>query len=195
MTDRPIIFSAPMIKALLENRKTMTRRYAWRRNGQDDAELFPTVWQRAQVGDRLWVRENLTQRKGIFPGLEQSHMVAAYAADDTDVVNARGHKPVPWWRGKGGLPSIYMPRRFSRLTLIITATRIEQVREISDADAVAEGVLGRDAAHPAEGQHRRRYEELWKGLNGEESWDANPEVVALTLTVHKQNIDAMKEAA
>jgi hypothetical protein len=108
-----------------------------------------------------------------------------------------------------------MPRVHSRLTLVVTATKIEQVREISDEDAVAEGIFKwpkpSNAGEPlwhfvepaaeAEDVHlgctspANAFAWLWKNLHGEESWDANPEVVALTLTVHKQNIDAMKEAA
>lgn len=183
MTDRPIIFSAPMIQALLANRKTMTRRYAWRTSGQDDAENFPTVWQSARPGDRLWVRESLQR-------YERAPPTAQYVADITGVPAPLGHMRHPngaalWQWYKNRIPSIHMPRWASRLTLVVTATRIEPLREISDEDAVAEGVLARDAAHPAEGQHRRRFEELWKTLHGEESWDANPEVVVVSFRTEK----------
>lgn len=187
MTDHPIIFSAQMIKALLAGRKSMTRRYAWRTSGQDDAESFPTVWQKAKPGDRLWVRENLTC---IGDGIWR------WAADDEHVYSSReSHSAMRAWahhQERGSVPSIHMPRWASRLTLVVTATKIEQVREISEADALAEGI---DTVRISHGKVADAYGDLWKRLNGEESWDDNPEVVVVSFTVHKQNIDAMKEAA
>lgn len=150
MTDRPIIFSAPMVLALLAGRKTMTRRLAWRRDqkwgdarpivGSERDYMIPTTWQRVKSGDRLWVRENLTRRRGNFLGIPQNVIEAHYAADDEDVVNEHEFNLLPWWKGKGGLPSIHMPRRVSRLTLVVTATKIERVQAISETDAKAEGV-------------------------------------------------------
>ena len=75
---------------------------------------------------------------------------------------------------------MHMPRMDSRLTLIVTATKIERVQEISNEDAEAEGVKC--------GEH---FKILWCDLYGYDSWDANPEVVALTFIIHKTNIDKM----
>ena len=177
MSDRPIIFSAPMVRALLDGRKTMTRRYAWRIEKGDDAECFPTIWQRVKPGDRLWVRESFARPKGgsIF------YRTDSFAAGLT-------------WH-----PSIHMRRDYSRLTLIVTATRIEWLWSISENDCLAEGIppITLEGAWtkplPEKPNTRAIYGgafcKLWNDLHGPGSWDANPEVVALTFTVHKGNID------
>jgi hypothetical protein len=226
MTDRPIIFSAPMILALLSERKSMTRRLAWAFGRVPKALLdaaaaegkigvvrprVPSLWQSVKPGDRLWVRESLTQRKGNFLGIPQNVVEAAYAADDEDVVDEREFNLLPWWKGKGGLPSIYMPRYVSRLTLVVTATKIERLQKISYVDTLAEGApavatYGGPEPHiiPTDskgtgctGKSLRAWfhHDVWNVLHGPGSWETNPELVALTFTVHKHNIDAMKEAA
>src|SRR5690606_14173331 len=127
MTVRPIIFSAPMVRAILEGRKTQTRRPAWQAPRvfiQTDGEppepiLVPTVWQKTEPGDLLWVRETWA---------ESAHG-PVYKADvlgaDTD--------------GWGWRPSIHMPRWASRITLEVTDVRLQRLQEISEEDARAEG--------------------------------------------------------
>jgi hypothetical protein len=111
-----------------------------------------------------------------------------------------------------------MPRFFSRLSLIVTATKVERLQAISEADARAEGIFwdfsrdpfargpgachyGTSALDTANGRRgfntaRGAFQELWNRLHGTGAWDANPEVVAMTFTVHRCNIDAMpKEIA
>lgn len=189
MKDIPIIFSGPMVCALLEGRKTMTRRLATRGyvprrfKGADVAALeVASPWQRVKAGDRLWVREVFMPR----PMLER--IAKPHYRADQDRSEWRG-----LWK-----PSIHMPRWASRLTLIVTATKIERLIRISNADAIAEG-CGVNFDHPIpeltlEPFPAERFRDLWKKLHGTEAWDANPEVVALTFTVHKSNIDAMPKA-
>jgi hypothetical protein len=173
MTDIPIIFSATMVLALLGGRKTMTRRLAWRKrthfqNPLDDDYRVkrPSPWQRTQPGDRLWVREAFC-----FPNGTKTawHRADSPWADDDRVK----------WR-----PSIHMPRRVSRLTLTVTAVKIERLQAISEHDAYAEGVHG---YRQKEG--RAAFEAIWQDLHGAGAWDANPEVVALSFTVEQRNID------
>lgn len=208
MNDRPIIFSAPMVRALLDRRKTMTRRLAWRTcklcNGRGyhvrehdqecipcricREELLPSPWQRVRPGDRLWVRESWSNAGDGF----------GYMAD---------HPGDP--RGLGWRPSIHMPRQASRLTLVVTATRIEPVQAISEADALAEGIVvfhsgdTRMLGIPTLDGHaydhagltgRETFWSLWCDLHGPGAWAANPDVVALTFTVHRGNIDRMEAA-
>jgi hypothetical protein len=189
MADLPIIFSAPMVLALLDGRKTQTRR-------------IPTpTWRKLAPGDRLYVRENFARVPAsayrMSDGVQQT-------IDPTDpdfaVIYAAGwERSAPKWK-----PCIHLPRWASRLTLVVTATKMEPLQAISEDDAKAEGIgepyLG-DGDPPFEepGQMISRwqqYRNLWNKLHGAGSWDTNPEVIALTFTAHKVNIDQMaKEAA
>jgi len=147
MTDYGIIFSGPMVKALLREidrpgtGKTQTRRLAWKGDGRcpacgysradmtlhADHQLckgpgpMPTTWQRVKPGDRLWVRETWAEVDG-------PPRSAVYKAD---LDNAH-----EWcWT-----PSIHMPRWASRITLHVTAVKREPVQAISEEDAIAEGI-------------------------------------------------------
>lgn len=185
MTDRPIIFSAPMVRALLEGRKTMTRRLATvlRMNRPGSAGYnrerrpVPSPWRKVAVGDRLWVREACGTGGTFPPGW-------AYRADGVE------------YHGERWLPSIHMPRRASRLTLTVTAARTERLHEIRLPDVRAEGCEVRHFwLFGAEGEERHRiarcvFQQLWTELHGAESWAANPEVVVLTFAVARRNIDA-----
>lgn len=223
MTDRPIIFSAPMIQALLAGRKTMTRRLAWRlKDVNDNHTRLPTPWQRVKPGDRMWVRENFHNQqmsryrgwKGDRPA-DRLSVCIDYASDGKrcffDFVDRIDHESqglpkilTKRGRGESGketviLPCIHMPRAISRLTLIVTATKIERLQKISNADAIAEGCgVNFDHEHPEltrETFPAERFRCLWNALHGPESWDANPELVVVTFTVHKQTIDSMKVSA
>lgn len=203
MTDRPILFSGPMIRALLEGRKTQTRRILKPQPPADmglvgvyapaltavfgyvtpDADFKVPL--RYMPGDRLWVREAWkpipkSRPGGYFvPGSPFYGLDTFYRADGNCPLWANG----PW------KPSIFMPRSASRLTLIVTDVRVQRLQEITWQDAKAEGVSG--------GYHQSEFASLWDGLNASRGfgWDANPWVVALTFNVIRQNIDAMGEAA
>lgn len=234
MKALPIIFSAPMVRALLDGRKTMTRRLAWapkkhvsfadlsseeqeasdvrgcRVERRTDGRVhidFPSSWQRVQPGDLLWVRENLCRRQGEFLGIKQNVIEARYEADEAEVLDPNGFNLLPWWKGDGGLTSMYMPRRVSRLTLRVKVKKIERLQAISDEDAIAEG-FGRPFVtlpDPEDGQQqdwpaflppRECFAHLWKKLHGPDAWDANPEVVAISFDVIRANVDAVaKEPA
>ena len=165
MTDIPIIFSAPMVQALLDGRKTMTRRLAWEWREFPEIEQRlrrSSLWQRAKPGDRLWVRE--TWRDGA--------MAVMYRADGNGGALATWRSP------------IHMRRKDSRITLVVTATKIEPLQKISHDDAVAEGV----GIFPHSMSAQKRFKELWESLHGADSWSGNPDVVAMTFEVHRQNI-------
>lgn len=159
MKTRPIIFSAPMVRAILEGRKTQTRRvikpqpvlwdegsidlWSTDRVGPTETRCVPDVWVEygcpyGQPGDGLWVREtwSIHQLDGIvhkeFPNI-------LYRADSSTrlLVDECVWKYVRSkfaWR-----PSIHMPRWASRLTLEMTGVRVERVQEISEGDCIAEG--------------------------------------------------------
>lgn len=205
--ERPILFSGKMVRALLEARKTQTRRviqglgerthspflgedgvWRWmtgRVSHVDDERRCPY----GNPGDKLWVRE--TWRGFDADG---STFVCRYAADDSmrrvDVDANRGWTPILMRAARQvpekWQPSIYMPRELSRITLRMTNVRAERVQEITQPDAIAEGVRASDAAAVFKGGKlieglsntpRGAFACLWDSINGERdgcSWDANP---------------------
>lgn len=179
-------------------------------------------WTRYGVGDRLWVRECVAA--GACAPSKPSEWAASfwrreqggffnpnglwYRADGLVPQTQITHRG-PW------KPNIFMPRWASRLTLIVTDVKVERVQDISEDDARAEGVeqwKGHDPAFPIYRDYLalpksgpgcldtayRSFRTLWDNINGKRegcSWNDNPWVAAYTFTVHKQNIDTMKEAA
>lgn len=145
MKARPIMFSGPMVRALLEGRKTQTRRIVKLAKDMHVRDLggyhwpmraVPGHWSAAtsiacpygKRGDLLWVRETfIGWYDNTKPGRPFSH-VAAFAAD--------GYELEP---GERWTPCIHMPRLASRLTLRLTDVRVQRLQEISKDDAIAEG--------------------------------------------------------
>ena len=190
MADKPIIFSAPMVRALLEGRKTQTRRVLKEQNSIADAVMIGGFyqwksWKTGCVlgdvsvpyapGSRLYVREacHIDGRK------------VSYRAD----ADPASEPPGPW------RPSIHMPRWASRLTLLVTDVRVQRLQEISGEDCIAEGADCDTCACNQRGcfEIRRNFHDLWNSLHGPEAWDANPWVCAVSFTAHRCNIDQMRE--
>lgn len=256
--DKPILFSAPMVRAILDGRKTVTRRGLSKSNtffngmtwpkyvrigdcnwqsawvdagpspagntgpylhvewpygklcdGGTDEKLWARVYPRTRPGDIIWVRERFLpdapetdagwddeglsfvewdgcgRRLDGVPKIYRKPEYCIFAADP------KWSSATDWkWR-----PSIHMPRWASRLTLRVTAVKVERLQDISEADARAEGCG--DAAHPdmaalfseAPGAYAAHmatggidpvtlFEILWESINGPGSWDANPWVAA-----------------
>jgi len=189
--EHPILFSAEMVRALLADKKTVTRRLS-------------KSWLKVKAGDLLWVRE--THSEGCD---EYGCEVMIYAADGSyKIVGATGEgygRVLELLEGKCGehatrrddkwTPSIFMPRWASRITLRATAdARLERLRDITKADALAEGitVLALQSEddpsawyQSAPGIHQERsaqlsYAALWDSLSGKtHPWTSNPEVVRI----------------
>jgi hypothetical protein len=212
MKPKPILFSGPMVRALLEGRKTQTRRIlkpqppeGSRYSGihyasyEPDTHFFGTphggfkVKQRYWEDDVLWVRETW-QALSFGDYMPTRHHVSdvRYAATDplgSSSKDIRGYD----WR-----PSIFMPRWASRMTLVVTDVRVQRLQDISEEDARAEGMTCEGHPNiwrpygtnwPAATSARAAMLQIWNHINGAESWDANPWVVALTVTVHQYNVD------
>lgn len=209
MTDRPILFSGPMIRAIIEGRKSVTRRVlkpqpfgggyhegevsldrVWDGRARFSAEAVGggafvecTVRLPYAVGDRLWVREAhaFVERPNDWGCSGEGAETVVYRASADD-------------EGERWLPGIYMPRWASRLTLHITDVRVERVQEISEVDAIREGVtlIEETCDRP-----RDAFRALWDSLNAARGfgWDANPWVVAISFEVERANIDAARRAA
>mgnify|MGYP003553749965 CR=1 FL=1 len=217
MKERPILFNAPMVRALLTGTKTQTRRVCkqaeglsyvvacqdpktysegqkapwttpgWFGDEEGDAQFCCSY---GQPGDRLWVRE--TWRTNADGGFEYKAdggpMQSAFTQIFDDILKRK-------WK-----PSIHMPRVASRILLEVTAVRVERLQDISEADAISEGVEKAyiDAAHrqrwvmyehddgtpgeeivryvgPSHTLHPiNSYKSLWLNINGPGSWDVNP---------------------
>lgn len=231
MKERPILFSGPMVRALLDGSKTQTRRVVHnphRNDGgwvvqdcgkgwwpyrshdgesgcyldrQKDGDYYseaPLRCPYGQPGDRLWVRETWGLHayadesdwlKGGCTALDLEDSVIAYRAD-WGTMQDSCH-----WR-----PSIHMPRAASRITLEVTGVRVERLEDISEADAIAEGIELQPEPVIAggwSGENRftlkgmgtgacagdvswtaptaaELYQRLWESINGPGSWEANP---------------------
>jgi hypothetical protein len=171
MTDIPILFSAPMVLAMIDGRKTQTRRLAWGKpfgvdgvddlgaqdlirdgykvSGMDDTEhricWRPSRWQKAKAGDRLWVRE--AWRPGYGADWFREDLGRVPRPSDYDPKTTA----IEYLADNGhelagkNRPGIHMPRWVSRLTLeLVEAPRIEPLQAISQDDAQAEGATFHD---------------------------------------------------
>ncbi len=193
MTNHPIIFSAPMVLALLAGRKTMSRRLAWKYWESGEARgIYPSPWQRVKPGDRLWVRERLYRD-------HEDEGCWKYFADNKAVSSENLTAMIAWAHHKEGdsAPSIHMPRWASRIALVVTATKVERVNQISEVDARAEG-WPHEKSPKTVAHHiypSAWFQIIWNDLHGAASWSNNPEVVCLSFSAHQTNIDAMQEAA
>lgn len=193
-----------MVRALLDGRKTQTRRIL---GTTGRCNIFePGVWSdsyvldpgnaewRAQhtpyaVGDRLWVKETWRTHRSWDEAKPSEILACSRVWFEADRDNCDQHGKVR--------VSIFMPRWASRLTLIVTEVRVERLNDCSEADAIAEGlewvVPGKwavDRTLPIIGDGPVRvYSELWDSINGVGAWEANPWVVAVSFEVVRANID------
>lgn len=171
MGERPILFSAPMVRAILAGRKTQTRRVAkigdWPERGvvgsfspapeEYAPEIFGAMFSNSRgaetlvpcpygaPGDRLWVKETWRPKASARAvGWE-----ITYAADG-EVLFANLERVSHTWRcpkaaATGNVTPLFMPRWASRITLEVTGVRVERVQDISEEDARAEGAAHRIA--------------------------------------------------
>jgi hypothetical protein len=187
--ERPILFSGPMVRALLDGRKTQTRRICREPIGQhlqcpdewgmfdEDGDWFSVSAMNAELfwasphgapGDRLWVRETWAWSgdETIAPHAPRERLALGevwFRADERHIA------PNIRWR-----PSIHMPRWASRITLELTAVRVERLQDISEADAKAEAAPCAMVTNlypeecgcfAVEDEHRHHFALLWDSLN------------------------------
>ncbi len=205
MTERPILFSSAMVRAILDGSKTQTRRVAKPQPADDiHPHTFPNEkvqgWKSSlrhkhgaqtahfcpfgQAGDRLWVRETWQTH------CDQDHVTPRDLPHDSAVQYPATYDH---WVSKKR-PAIHMPRWASRITLEVTEVRVERLQSISEADARAEGVqryapghgfvsdteVNIDPGWTNFANYRRGFEAIWGEINGPDSWDANPWVWAIS---------------
>lgn len=198
MKERPILFSAQMVRAILDGSKTQTRRvikntgtYAIEDHhgiitAKRERAALATQCRYGQPGDRLWVRETWQgplleseEQEDEFrqsPDIYKKPGFCAYRATDTlYAIDADG-------RELGWRPSIHMPRWASRILLEITGVRVERLADISKDDAMAEGIVIQpdggfglaDSTHYNFSDPTDSYCSLWESINGAGSWFENP---------------------
>lgn len=164
------------------------------------------------VGDRLWIKEAWQV------GMSDDAPCVSYKADhDRYYPDWNGKDEFPYddypakaWSYGGWIPDVerdgpynsgrFMPRWASRMTAVVTATKIERLQDITEADAIAEGVrepslreLGGDLRQAAWSE-RQVFSRLWNHLHGNGAWDVNPFVLAIIYELRKHNIDRAREA-
>lgn len=168
--NRGILFSAPMVRAILAGSKTQTRRIVKQQPAHYDTPsdlASKLICPYGAPGDRLWVRETFMDLGACF----------LYRADATAEQERAIVAPGQPWK-----PAIHMPRVASRITLEITDVRVERLQEISPADAKDEGVdVHEHADHVSHAWcYVEEFQRLWESINGPGSWDANPYVWVLS---------------
>jgi hypothetical protein len=200
--ETPILFSAPMVRALLDGTRTQTRRIVspkhlpFIENMLEEYQAGTFFENRpfpyGKRGDSLWVRETWGVAS-IYDKVKPSElapngMKVSYFATDSH-------------EGVKGRPSIFMPRWASRISLEITGVRVERLHDISEEDARAEGLYmwsdpprvsqpcyGISRADVFETDPRKAYQRLWENINGKGSWDLNPWVWVLSFNVKKEGL-------
>ncbi|EDR3236073.1 hypothetical protein FB39_004406 [Salmonella enterica subsp. diarizonae] len=203
MKERGMIFNSEMVRAILEGRKTQTRRimkvqpgtpefglrliiesskanengmYFW---SQDDAcgikaRSKPFLFPYGEVGDRIWVRET-------FRVHSRATDVATlvYRASVRNSWTEQTHRvPVAVCNKpvtpEKWTPSIHMPRWASRILLEITDVRVERLRDLSEEDAKSEGIIPSAGGVLPGWEYRINFRDLWMDIYGTDNWEANP---------------------
>lgn len=201
MKERPILFSGPMVRAILEGRKTQTRRIVKPQPYESEYNpgSFGVVYKQPKTETRNVMRKN--RETGEF---EET----ASTTKKGSIIMAQ--VTIDWWKDKcpygqpgdrlwvrethwvnrawddirykatdpewpyGWTPSIHMYRKASRIILEVVSTRIERLQSITDHDAMAEGVGPCYGSEDGPAPWVDVYEELWESINGKGAWDENP---------------------
>ncbi|HGM6992107.1 TPA: hypothetical protein ACKP7H_002359 [Serratia marcescens] len=229
MKERPVIFNGEMVRAILDGRKTQTRRvmkvqpessgfglrfiteslnnrdtgkYFWSQSdafGINKPRSKPFLCPFGQVGDRLWVREAYQGPLFNFDQMETYlEDTSKFERPEFCEYRADGGKTPEYYDADDNLrygwkPSIHMPRWASRITLEITAVRVERLNDISEEDAEAEGI-DMEALYDSQdcydciADHNMTgrptvtgaFKYLWESIYGVDSWNANPWVWAIS---------------
>jgi len=199
MKERPVIFNSEMVRAILDGRKTQTRRTIANVGSDNCIPLQkPTKTKDGiythvmdapghdlcpfgRVGDRLWVREAYQGPLFNFDQMETYlEDTSKFERPEFCEYRADGDKTPEYYDADDNLrygwkPSIHMPRWASRITLEIAAVRVERLNDISEEDAKAEGVApSQHIITPPEALYRVGFLKLWQSIYGEESWRVNP---------------------
>jgi len=215
--ERPILFSGPMVRAIIDGRKTQTRRLVknipnWLHGGRNimDWDLSGCHtdengkhWLDVQIDVDDYLRNEINcpyGKPGNLLRISEEVKVKAFCEDWFSVFfvadnlylerpcNAGLTEKIKGYK-TGHLRGVHLPPAFARPTrLEITAVRVEQLQDISEADAMAEGVELRGGKAGVFQSHKQAFAWLWHEINGPKSWSANPWVWAIEF----QKVEAVK---
>lgn len=203
MKERPVLFSGPMVKAILDGRKTQTRRVIKARSKFDDiADAIAIHPDGSGKGWIAWLGAKAHSPEDtarLYPGEDGFKCPYGQPGDRLWVRESFwdcGSKDGIYYHADSNLkpdwgfklrPSIHMPRWASRITLEVTKVRVERLQDIRDTgpknDCTAEGIFHCGMPVPLyeewyyEGwtsSEKLMYKKLWESINGPGSWDANP---------------------
>ncbi|WP_325984964.1 hypothetical protein VP719_21075 [Pseudomonas protegens] len=200
--ERPILFSGPMVRAILEGQKTVTRRpikpsmrgfdVSFELHQQDDGSWrpmhtfdescmddqgteHPIACPYGGPGDRLWVRESLGYdcEYGHYFAAGGKHGETVYLCSLFDDEDAQTGPSYDGLLPERSVPSIHLHRRYSRILLEITAVRVERLQEITPSQCIAEGAWRIEDKAIGRGHEAvAAFKDLWQSTGGD--WDANP---------------------
>ncbi|ENX5203908.1 hypothetical protein ACSAZQ_004482 [Salmonella enterica] len=199
MSERGMIFNGEMVRAILEGRKTQTRRVLatyqdavkfcpeWDVNGKqifivlgekDHTGMNPVITAIpcpfGQPGDRVWVRETFrvhSRATDVATLVYRASVRNSWTEQTHRVPIAVCDKPAT---PEKWTPSIHMPRWASRILLEITDVRVERLRDLSEEDAKSEGITPPAGGVLPGWEYRINFRDLWMDIYGTDSWEANP---------------------
>ena len=190
MRERPMLFSAPLVRAILGDRKSQTRRLFRAANGgvwpnPNDKPAMAQILRacpHGQPGDRIYVRETFVQ------GYEEDPLTGCLKQCDEE---GNDIPMTTWYRAtNGGItwsddgesevnvpwkPAIHMPKSLARIWLEVTSVRVERLQQITEGDCIAEGAPGGHGAiqgYQYSATPLEHFEHLWESTGGD--WAANP---------------------
>lgn len=201
---RPILFSSPMVQASLAGTKTQTRRLKglndinvspddWVYLGNDDLNpkrKWGALFQNKNTDEKIWIpfpyqkEDILWVRETWMKPPEITYKMLKEGADTwskyeyvSDLSDLEIDQFKEW--GWKKMPSIFMPHEASRIKLLVKDIRVERLQDISEEDAIAEGMNLRyekdgDGLVMYDNRNKEAYEELWDSIYGNGSWDRNP---------------------
>lgn len=192
----PILFSTPMVKAILDRTKKQTRRVIKHQPSEtgvsafNDGEHPQMKCPYGKVGDVIWVRETWRKYYNVDENgnTDFDKEIIEYAADNPPMIpemdgdgfqvfNKDGSEKFISWK-----PSLFMPKEACRIFLKVKSVRVERLQDIKEQDVKKEGA-GQEVrqmwlfGHLQSGRdeiYRRSFQRLWESINGPESWEANP---------------------
>ncbi|WP_034912932.1 hypothetical protein [Erwinia sp. 9145] len=200
MRERGIIFNADMVRAVLDGRKTQTRRMLSPRQlkmidaASSIGECYPLESGKhhansqsyycewcpfGAIGDRLWVRETFfpapLEPQSVPPKKTKWNIAYRGGAQLEKIAPATYNPTI--YNYERWTPSIHMPRWASRITLEITGLRVERLNSMTESDALAEGCNGGHGSIPHyiySATPHEHFHYIWQSIYGASSWQANP---------------------